>query len=128
MRMLMLGTALAAFLAAGGCATVSPNGTVTVNATTKTVVADIKVACSVAADATAITALVATFPYGTLATTIAGAFCATVNAVPLSTRLGATPAAPNAVRINGVIIPYTRLGVRPKAATSSAAVKPRARP
>jgi hypothetical protein len=35
--------------------------------------------------------------------------------VPLSAKLKATPTTPNAVQINGVIVPYTRLGVKLKA-------------
>jgi hypothetical protein len=115
MRKFMLGAALAVFVAAGGCASISPNGTVTLTPSAATVVADIKTGCNVAADATAITALIATFPYGTLATAVAQAFCQTVNAVPLSAKLKATPAAPNAVQINGVVVPYTRLGTKLKA-------------
>ncbi len=115
MRKLMLGAALAFALTAGGCASISPNGTITLTPTGQTVVTDIKGVCSVAADLTAITALVATFPIGTTAEAIAQAFCATVNAVPLSTKLKATAVTPNAVEINGVVVPYSRLGVRLKA-------------
>jgi len=118
MRNIMPGIALAAFLAAGGCASVSSNGTITLTPTGQTVVNDVKAACNVVADLTAITALIATFPAGTAAGVIAQAFCQTVNAVPLSARLKATPATPNAVQINGVVVPYTKLGVRLKATPS----------
>lgn len=118
MRKLMLGVALATFLAASGCTSISPNGTINLTPSGQTVVADIKAACSVAADLTAITTLIGTFPIGTTATAIADAFCQTVNAVPLSAKLKATPAMPNAVRINGVVIPYTRLGAKLKAMPS----------
>ena len=114
MRQFMLGAALAVFVAAGGCTTTS-NGNLTLTPTGQTVVNDIKAACNVAADLTAITALIATFPAGTTAEAIAAAFCQAVNAVPLSAKLKATPAIPNAVEINGVIIPYSRLGSRLKA-------------
>jgi len=114
MRQFMLGAALAVFVAAGGCTTTS-NGNLTLTPTGQTVVNDIKAACNVAADLTAITALIATFPGGTTAEAIAAAFCQAVNAVPLSAKLKATPAIPNAVEINGVIIPYSRLGSRLKA-------------
>ena len=114
MRKLMLGAAFAAFVAASGCTSISPNGTVNLTPSGRTVVADIKAACSVAADLTAITTLIGTFPAGTTAMAIAQAFCQTVNAVPLSAKLKATPSAPNAVRINGVLIPYTRLGAKLK--------------
>ena len=120
MRKLMLGAALASFFAVGGCASISPNGTITLTPTGQTVVNDIKGACSIAADLTAITALIATFPIGTAAEAIAQAFCATVNAVPVSAKLKATPVAPNAVEINGVIVPYGRLGVQ---AESNAGVR-----
>jgi len=115
MRKLMLGAALAAFVAVGGCATVNSNGTITLTPAGQTVVNDIKTACHVAADLTAITSLIATFPVGTTAAAIAAAFCQTVNAVPLSAKLKATSATPNAVQINGVVVPYTRLGARLKA-------------
>ncbi len=118
MRKLMLGAAMAAFLAAGGCASISPNGTITLTPTGQTVVNDIKGVCSVAADLTAITALIGTFPLGTTAEAIAQAFCQTVNAVPLSAKLKATPGTPNAVQINGVVVPYTRLGLKLKATPS----------
>jgi len=118
MRKLMLGAAFGLFLAAGGCASISPNGTITLTPTGQTVVNDIKAACSVVADLTAVTVLIATFPAGTTAEAIAQAFCATVNAVPVSARLKATPGAPNAVEINGVVIPYTRLGARLKVTPS----------
>jgi hypothetical protein len=115
MRKFVLSAALASFFAVGGCASISPNGTITLTPTGQTVVNDIKGVCSIAADLTAITALIATFPIGTTAEAIAQAFCATVNAVPVSAKLKATPAAPNAVEINGVVVPYSRLGVRLKA-------------
>ena len=115
MRKLMLGAALASFFTVGGCASISPNGTITLTPTGQTVVNDIKGACSVAADLTAITALIATFPIGTTAAAIAQAFCATVNSVPVSAKLKATPGTPNAVEINGVVVPYTRPGARLKA-------------
>jgi hypothetical protein len=115
MRKLMLGAALAAFAALGGCATVNSNGMITLTPNGQTVVNDIKAACSVAADLTAVTTLISTFPAGTTAAAIAAAFCQTINAVPLSAKLKATPTTPNAVRINGVVVPYTRLGVRLKA-------------
>jgi hypothetical protein len=116
MRKLMLAAALAAFTTASGCTSVSPNGTITLTPNGQTVVADIKAACSVVADLTAITTLIGTFPAGTTAAAIAKVFCQTVNAVPLSAKLKAAPATANAVRINGVVIPYARLGARPKAA------------
>ncbi len=116
MPKLMLAAALAAFAAASGCTSISPNGTTNLMPSGQTVVADIKAACSVVADLTAITALIGTFPAGTTAVAIAKVFCQTVNAVPLSAKLKATPATPNAVRINGVVVPYTRLGARAKAA------------
>lgn len=115
MRKIMLGAALAACVALGGCASISTNGTITLTPTGQTVVTDIKVACNVAADVTAITALIATFPLGTTAAAIAQAFCQTVSAIPVSAKLKATPAAPNAVEINGVIVPYSKLGARLKA-------------
>ncbi len=115
MRKFMLGAALASFFTVGGCASISPNGTITLTPTGQTVVNDIKGACSVAADLTAITALIATFPIGTTAAAIAQAFCATVNSVPVSAKLKATPGTPNAVEINGVVVPYTRPGARLKA-------------
>jgi hypothetical protein len=115
MRKLVLGAALAAFFAAGGCASINSNGTITLTPTGQTVVNDIKGACSLTADLTAITALIATFPIGTTAAAIAQAFCATVNAVPLSAKLKAAAAVPNAVQINGVVVPYTKLGARLKA-------------
>jgi hypothetical protein len=115
MRKIMLCAALAAYVALGGCASISPNGTITLTPTGQTVVGDIKAACNVAADLTAITTLIATFPLGTTATAIAQAFCQTLNVIPLSARLKATPATPNAVEINGVVVPYTRLGVKLKA-------------
>jgi hypothetical protein len=115
MRKLMLGAAMAVFVAIGGCATVNSNGTITLTPTGQTVVNDIKTACNVAADLTAVTSLIGTFPAGTTAAAIAAAFCQTVNAVPLSAKLKATPTTPNAVQINGVIVPYTRLGVKLKA-------------
>jgi len=118
MRKLMLGAAVASLFVVTGCAGISPNGTITLTPTGQTVVNDIKAACSVVADLTAITALIATFPAGTAAAAIAQAFCATVNAVPVSAKLKGTPATPNAVDINGVVIPYTRLGVRLKATPS----------
>jgi hypothetical protein len=118
MRKFMLGSVLAAFVVAGGCASISPNGTITLTPTGQTVVNDIKGVCNVAADLTAITSLIATFPIGTTAAEIAAAFCQTVNAVPLSAKLKATPAAPNAVEINGVIVPYTKLGARLKSTPS----------
>jgi hypothetical protein len=118
MRKLMHGVAVAAFLSTGGCASISPNGTITLTPAAQTVVNDIKTACSVAADLTGITALIATFPAGTTAAAIAAAFCQTVNAVPLSAKLKATPTTPNAVEINGIVIPYTRLGTRLKATPS----------
>jgi hypothetical protein len=120
MRKLMLAAALVAFAATSGCTSVSPNGSVNLTPSGQTVVADIKAACNVVADLSAITTLVGTFPAGTTAVAIAKVFCQTVNAVPLSAKLKATPATPNAVRINGVVVPYTRLntrlGARPKAA------------
>jgi hypothetical protein len=132
MRKLMLGAALASFFAVGGCASISPNGTITLTPTGQTVVNDIKGACSVAADLTAITALIATFPIGATAEAIAQAFCATVNAVPVSAKLKATPVAPNAVEINGVVVPFSRLGVRLKATPAfvvlNGVVVPYARP
>ncbi|MGB7101048.1 MAG: hypothetical protein WBD95_20070 [Xanthobacteraceae bacterium] len=132
MRKLMLATALASFFSVGGCASISPNGTITLTPTGQTVVNDIKGACSVAADLTAITALIATFPIGTTAAAIAQAFCATVNAVPLGAKLKATPATPNAVEINGVVVPYTKLGARLKATPAfvviNGVVVPYARP
>lgn len=118
MRKLMLGAALASSLAVGGCAGVSSNGTITLTPTAQTVVNDIKAACNVVADSTAITTLIGTFPLGTTAEAIAAAFCTAVNAVPLSVRRKATSATPNAVEINGVVIPYTRLGARLKAMPS----------
>lgn len=118
MRKLMLGTAMAAFIAAGGCAGISPNGTITLTPTGQTVVNDIKGVCNVAADLTAITTLIATFPLGTTAEEIAAVFCKAVNAVPLSAKRKSTPAMPNAIEINGVIIPYGRLGVRLKSTPS----------
>jgi hypothetical protein len=132
MRKLALGAALASFFVAGGCASISPNGTITLTPAGQTVVNDIKGVCSVAADLTAITALIATFPAGTTAAAIAEAFCATVNAVPLGAKLKATSATPNAVQINGVVVPYTRLGARLKATPSfvvlNGVVVPYARP
>lgn len=119
MRKLMLGAALAAIIAASGCTSVSPNGTINLTPSARTVVADIKAACSVAADLTAITTLIGTFPNGTTAVAIANVFCQTVNAAPLSAKLKAAPATPNAVRINGVVVPYTRLGAKLKAMPSS---------
>jgi hypothetical protein len=118
MRKLMLAAALAAFTAASGCTSVSPNGTITLTPSGRTVVADIKAACNVVADLSAITTLIGTFPAGTTAAAVAKVFCQTVNAVPLSAKLKATAGTPNAVRINGVVIPYTRLGAKPKAAAS----------
>lgn len=118
MRKFMLGATLAAFLAAGGCASVSSNGTITLTPAGQTVVNDIKGACNIAADLTAITALIGTFPIGTTAEAIATAFCQSVNAVPLSAKLKATPTTPNAVEINGVIVPYTRLGTKLKGTPS----------
>jgi hypothetical protein len=118
MRKIMLGAALAACVALGGCASISPNGTITLTPTGQTVVTDIKAACNVAADVTAIGTLIATFPLGTTAAAIAEAFCQTVNAIPVSAKLKATPVTPNAVEINGVIVPYTKLGARLKAAPS----------
>jgi hypothetical protein len=115
MRKLMLGAALASFFAVGGCASINSNGIVTLTPTGQTVVNDIKSACSVAADLTAATALIATFPIGTTAAAIAQAFCTAVNAVPLSAKLKATPVAPNAVEVNGVIVPYVKRGARLKA-------------
>jgi hypothetical protein len=115
MRKLMLGAALASLFAAVGCASINSNGTITLTPGGQTVVSDIKAACSVAADVAAVTALIATFPIGTTADAIAEAFCATVNAVPLSAKLLATPATPNAVQINGVVVPYTRVGAKLKA-------------
>jgi TRAP-type C4-dicarboxylate transport system permease small subunit len=122
MRKLMLGVAMVACVAVGGCATVNSNGTITLTATGQTVVNDIKTACNVAADLTAITTLIGTFPAGTAAAAIAAAFCQTVNAVPLSAKLKATPATPNAVRINGVIVPYTKLGARLKATPTAVVI------
>ncbi len=118
MRKFMHGVASAVFLVAGGCASISSNGTITLTPTGQTVVSDIKTACDVAADLTAITALIGTFPAGTTADIIAAAFCQTVNAVPLSAKLKATPVTPNAVQINGVVIPYTKLGIKLKATPS----------
>jgi hypothetical protein len=118
MRKIMLGAALAACVAFGGCASISPNGTITLTPTGQTVVNDIKAACNVAADVTAVSALIATFPLGTTAAAIAEAFCQTVNAIPVSGKLKATPATPNAVEINGVVVPYTKLGARLKATPS----------
>jgi hypothetical protein len=132
MRKLMLGAALASFFVVGGCASISPNGTITLTPTGQTVVNDIKGVCSVAADLTAITALIATFPLGTTAAAIAQAFCATVNAVPVSAKLKATSVTPNAVEINGVVVPYSRLGARRKATPAfvvlNGVVVPYARP
>jgi len=119
MRKFMHGAAMAAFLALGGCASISSNGTITLTPAGQTVVNDIKGACNVAADLTAITTLIGTFPIGTTAEAIATAFCETVNAVPLSAKLKATPSTPNAVRINGVVVPYSRLGTRLKATPPS---------
>jgi hypothetical protein len=118
MRKFTPGVAVAAFLAVGGCASISSNGTITLTPTGQTVLNDIKGACSVAADLTAVTALIGTFPIGTTAEAIAQAFCQTVNAVPLSAKLKATPAMPNAVAINGVVVPYTKLGAKLKATPS----------
>jgi hypothetical protein len=118
MRKFMLGVALVSFAALGGCASISSNGTITLTPTGQTVVNDIKGACSVAADLTAVTALISTFPLGTTAAAIAQAFCAAVNQVPLNAKLKATPATPNAVEINGVVVPYTRLGAKLKATPS----------
>jgi hypothetical protein len=118
MRKIMLGVVLAACVALGGCASISPNGTITLTPTGQTVVADIKAACNVAADLTAISALIATFPLGTTAAAIAEAFCQTVNAIPVSAKLKATSATPNAVEINGVIVPYSKLGAQLKATPS----------
>jgi hypothetical protein len=118
MRKIMLGAALAACVALGGCASISPNGTITLTPTGQTVVSDIKAACNVAADVTAISALIATFPLGTTAAAIAEAFCQTVNAIPVSGKLKATSATPNAVEINGVVVPYAKLGARLKATPS----------
>jgi len=116
MRRLMLSAALAACFAAGGCATVDSNGTITLNPTGQMVVNDIKAACNVAADLQAVTTLIATFPIGTTAVAIADAFCQAVKTVPLGAKLKATPSAPNAVQINGVVVPYTRLGMKLKVA------------
>jgi hypothetical protein len=118
MRKFMHGVAVAAFLAVGGCASISSNGTITLTSTGQTVVNDIKGVCNVAADLTAITTLIGTFPIGTTAEAVAQAFCQTVKVVPLSAKLKATPATPNAVAINGVIVPYTKLGAKLKATPS----------
>lgn len=133
MRKLMLGTIMASFLALAGCASISPNGTVTLTPSGQTVVNDIKTACNVVADLTAVTTLITTFPAGTTATAIAQDFCQAVNALPLSARFKAAVAdAPAAVVINGVTVPYTRLGARPKAAISKVTINgvvvPYARP
>jgi len=118
MRKLVLSAALAASVGLGGCASISPNGTITLTPTGQTVVNDIKGVCSIVADLTAVTALIATFPVGTTAQAIATAFCAAVNAVPLSAKRKATSATPNAVEINGVVVPYVRSGARLSATPS----------
>jgi len=116
MSKFMPGFAVIALLATGGCASVSPNGTVTLTPSGQTVVNDIKSACNIAADLTAITALIGTFPAGTTAVAIATAFCQAVNALPLAERFKALPSAvPTAVVMNGVTVPYTRLGAGLKA-------------
>jgi hypothetical protein len=115
LRKTMLGAVLASLFALCACAGISPNGTVTLTPTGQTVANDIKGACSIAADLTALSALIATFPIGTTAEAIAQAFCATVNAIPLGFRFKATAAVPNAVEINGVVVPYARAGVKLKA-------------
>jgi hypothetical protein len=118
MRKLTHGVVIACLVVVGGCASISSNGAITLTPAGQIVVNDIKGACNVAADLTAITTLIGTFPLGTTATAIAQAFCQTVNAVPLSARLKATVAVPNAVQINGVLVPYTRLGTKLRAAPS----------
>jgi hypothetical protein len=123
MRKFMRGVAIATFLMAGGCASISPNGTITLTPTGQTVVSDIKGVCNIAADLTAITTLISTFPIGTTAAVIAQDFCQTVNALPLSARFkAAAPGAPTAVVINGVTVPYTRLGAKLKSRFSRVTV------
>ncbi len=96
MRKLLLSAALAFGLAS---CTAAPNGTTT------GVGALIQNVCHVVADANALQVLIATFPIGTQALTIANAFCAAVN----KGGGGAKGQLVGSVTLRGVTVPYTKL-------------------
>lgn len=94
MRKFMLGTALAAFLAAGGCATTSNTDIVSEVQTITTA------ACSFVPTADTIVALFGSSPALATAEAVAGAICAAVTPKSAALKRGTAPLP----KVNGIVI------------------------
>lgn len=98
--LLMLGSSAAL----AGCTTTPPVGPAPAPTLLQTILGYLKSACGIVADASAILALIGTFPAGTTAVVIANSVCAAVNAAG---KAGATGGGGGVVVVHGVTIPYT---------------------